>query len=99
MLFPSLRKILAVKIWLAQCLIFCDALLRTLKKMRRVVVTGLGLVTPLGEGVEANWQKLIAGESGVGSIKSFDTSGLSVTIGADVPIGDGLGEFNADNWL
>ena len=67
--------------------------------MRRVVVTGLGLVTPLGEGVEANWQKLIAGESGVGSIKSFDTSGLSVTIGAEVPIGDGLGEFNADNWL
>ena len=67
--------------------------------MRRVVVTGLGMVTPLAEGVEANWQKLIAGESGIGSIKSFDTSDLSVTIGAEVPTGDGSDEFNADDWL
>jgi len=67
--------------------------------MRRVVVTGLGLVTPLGEGVEHNWKKLLAGESGVGAIQGFDTSDLSVTIGAEVPLGEHEGQFNPDDWL
>ncbi len=67
--------------------------------MRRVVVTGLGLVTPLGEGVEHNWKKLLAGESGVGAIQGFDTSDLSVTIGAEVPLGEDEGQFNPDDWL
>ena len=42
--------------------------------MRRVVVTGLGLVTPLGADVETTWQNLIAGKSGIGPITRFDTS-------------------------
>jgi len=67
--------------------------------MRRVVVTGLGLVTPLGEGVEHNWKKLLVGESGVGAIQGFDTSDLSVTIGAEVPLGEDEGQFNPDDWL
>ena len=55
--------------------------------MRRVVITGLGLVTPLACGVEANWQKLIAGESGISAITSFDVEGLTAQIAGQVPEG------------
>jgi 3-oxoacyl-[acyl-carrier-protein] synthase II len=68
--------------------------------MRRVVVTGLGLVTPLGCGVKPSWERLIAGESGVGSIQSFDVSDLPAKIGGIVPLGEtSAGKFNADDWV
>jgi 3-oxoacyl-[acyl-carrier-protein] synthase II len=68
--------------------------------MRRVVVTGMGLVSPLGLGVERVWKKLLAGESGVGAIQSFDVSDLPAKIAAQVPLGDReSGLFNADDWI
>jgi 3-oxoacyl-[acyl-carrier-protein] synthase II len=68
--------------------------------MRRVVVTGIGLVTPLGVGLERNWRSLIAGESGVRSIQSFDVSDLPAKIAGQVPHGDtAAGLFNADDWV
>ncbi|MGA8552226.1 MAG: beta-ketoacyl-ACP synthase II [Stellaceae bacterium] len=68
--------------------------------MRRVVVTGMGLVTPLGIGLERNWQSLIAGASGVGAIQSFDVSDLPARIAAQVPRGEtAAGLFNADDWV
>ena len=66
--------------------------------MRRVVVTGMGMVTPLGMGVEANWGRLIAGESGLRRIESFDVSDLPAKIAGLVPKGDGEGgTFNPDS--
>ncbi|MCH8183145.1 MAG: beta-ketoacyl-ACP synthase II [Proteobacteria bacterium] len=67
--------------------------------MRRVVVTGLGLVTPLGCGVEQTWEKLIAGRSGIRGIQSFDVSDLPSKIAGVVPRGDGDGDFNPDDWV
>ena len=68
--------------------------------MRRVVVTGLGLVTPLACGVEATWKRLIAGESGLGAIQSFDVSDLPAKVAGQVPIGEtSSGRFNADDWV
>ncbi len=68
--------------------------------MRRVVVTGLGLVTPLASGVEETWQRLLAGQSGVRTITAFDTEDLPAKIAANVPRGDGSeGTFNPDDWL
>ena len=70
--------------------------------MRRVVVTGLGLVTPLASGVEESWSRLLAGQSGAGPIKQFDAvaSGVTTTYACEVPLGDGSdGTFNADDWL
>ncbi|ETV95764.1 beta-ketoacyl-acyl-carrier-protein synthase II [Aphanomyces invadans] len=52
---------------------------------RRVVVTGLGAVTPLGVGIEATWKRLIDGECGISAITSFDTTGLECKIGGQVP--------------
>src|SRR5215813_13114921 len=59
--------------------------------MRRVVVTGIGLVTPLGSGAKHAWERLIKGESGIRSIQSFDVSDLPCKIGGQVPIGDVAG--------
>ncbi|MCK5274819.1 MAG: hypothetical protein KAR37_09250 [Alphaproteobacteria bacterium] len=53
--------------------------------MKRVVVTGIGLVTPLGSGVDHVWNRLINGESGISAIKSFDVSDLPAKIGGEVP--------------
>jgi len=64
--------------------------------MRRVVVTGLGLVTPLGVGHRHNWERLINSESGIRGITSFDVSDLASKIAGTVPRGTGDGEFNAD---
>lgn len=67
---------------------------------RRVVITGLGLVTPLACGVEETWARLIAGESGAGKITRFDASHLACDIACEVPRGDGSGgTFNADDWM
>ena len=60
---------------------------------KRVVVTGLGLVTPVGIGVETSWQALCAGKSGIGPITCFDTSELQTKIAAEVK------GFNAEDWL
>jgi len=68
--------------------------------MRRAVVTGMGLVTPLGIGLERNWQRLVAGASGVSAIQSFDVSDLPSRIAAQVPRGEtAAGLFNADDWV
>lgn len=68
--------------------------------MRRVVVTGLGLVTPLACGVEETWTRLLAGESGAGQITRFDPSNVLTTYACEVPLGDGTnGTFNADDWM
>ncbi|MCC6888865.1 MAG: beta-ketoacyl-ACP synthase II [Hyphomicrobiales bacterium] len=68
--------------------------------MRRVVVTGLGMVTPLACGVEATWQRLIGGQSGARRIESFDVSDLAAKIACQVPRGDGAGgSFNPDQWM
>ena len=58
-----------------------------MERMRRVVVTGLGMVTPLACGVDATWRRLIAGESGAARIESFDVSDLPCQIAAQVPRG------------
>src|SRR6516225_3526 len=68
--------------------------------MRRVVVTGLGMVTPLACGVEPTWQRLIKGDSGARRIESFDVSDLPAKIACQVPRGDGSnGSFNPDHWM
>jgi 3-oxoacyl-[acyl-carrier-protein] synthase II len=68
--------------------------------MRRVVVTGLGMVTPLASGVEPTWQRLLAGESGIRAIETFEVSDLPCKIAGQIPRGDGCnGSFNADQWM
>ncbi len=68
--------------------------------MRRVVVTGLGLVTPLASGVEETWSRLLSGQSGAGPITLFDASDLVTTYACEVPRGDGSdGTFNPDDYL
>lgn len=67
--------------------------------MRRVVVTGLGLVTPLGCGVEYSWKKLLAGASGLRRIDRFDPSDLPAKVAGQVPYGEAEGEFFADQWI
>ncbi|HEY2070043.1 MAG TPA: beta-ketoacyl-ACP synthase II [Rhizomicrobium sp.] len=68
--------------------------------MRRVVVTGLGLVTPLACGVEESWQRLLEGKSGAGPITKFKVDDLPARIACAVPRGDGTnGSFNPDQWL
>ncbi|MFG1296085.1 MULTISPECIES: beta-ketoacyl-ACP synthase II [Xanthobacter] len=68
--------------------------------MRRVVVTGLGMVTPLGCGVEPTWRRLLAGESGVKAVTHFDVSDLACKIAASIPRGDGSdGTYNPDQWM
>jgi len=68
--------------------------------MRRIVVTGMGLVTPLGIGLDRVWNRLVEGESGVRAIQSFDVSDLPSRVAAQVPRGDReSGLFNADDWV
>jgi 3-oxoacyl-[acyl-carrier-protein] synthase II len=68
--------------------------------MRRVVVTGLGMVTPMACGVEPTWARILAGESGAGPITSFDASDLPARIACNIPRGDGTdGTFNPDDWM
>src|SRR3979409_727556 len=68
--------------------------------MRRVVVTGLGMVSPLGCGVEATWKRILNSESGAKRIDTFDVSDLTSRIACVVPRGDGTGgTFNPDQWM
>lgn len=65
--------------------------------MRRVVITGMGMVTPLGAGVKTNWDRLTAGQSGIGAISTFDVSDLPARIAGMVPRGTGPGDFDVDS--
>src|ERR1700754_2480359 len=68
--------------------------------MRRVVVTGMGMVSPLGCGVEPTWQRLIKGESGARKIDKFEVSDLPAKIACQIPRGDGTGgTYNPDQWM
>ncbi len=68
--------------------------------MRRVVVTGCGVVTPLGVGTETVWKRLLEGQSGIRAIQNFDVSDLPAKIAGQVPRGEtASGSFNADDWV
>jgi 3-oxoacyl-[acyl-carrier-protein] synthase II len=68
--------------------------------MRRVVVTGMGMVTPLGCGIEPTWRRLIAGESGARKVDKFDVSDLPAKIACQIPRGDGSDStYNPDHWM
>ena len=68
--------------------------------MRRVVVTGLGMVSPMGGDVETSWSNLIAGKSGAVKIERFETADLAARIAGLIPHGDGSnGTYNPDQWM
>ncbi|QOZ34762.1 beta-ketoacyl-ACP synthase II [Bradyrhizobium sp. CCBAU 53421] len=68
--------------------------------MRRVVVTGLGMLTPLGCGVDATWARILAGDSGGKKIDTFEVSDLPSQVACYIPRGDGTGgTFNPDQWM
>ena len=67
--------------------------------MRRVVVTGMGIVSPLGVGLAINWKRLIAGHSGLGRITHFDPSDMTCQVAGQVPRGTGEGELNLDSFI
>ncbi|WP_102227026.1 beta-ketoacyl-ACP synthase II [Acidimangrovimonas sediminis] len=68
--------------------------------MRRVVITGLGMVSPLACGVDETWSRLIEGRSGAGTITRFDPSRVTTTYACEIPRGDGTdGTFNPDDWM
>src|ERR1700722_1919632 len=68
-------------------------------QLRRVVVTGLGMVSPIACGVEATWRRLLAGESGVGQVENFDVSDLPCKVAAQVPRGSDPDAFHPDDWM
>ena len=67
--------------------------------MRRVVVTGLGVLSPLGYGIKANWSALIKGKSGISKIHNFDTTDFTSQVAGYVPHGTKTGQFNPDDVL
>jgi 3-oxoacyl-[acyl-carrier-protein] synthase II len=67
--------------------------------MRRVVVTGMGMVSPLGVGVDVNWRRLTAAKSGLRRISVFDPSDMTCQVAGEVPRGNALDEFNADRFI
>ena len=68
--------------------------------MRRVVITGLGMVTPLASGVRPTWERLIEGRSGVGAIQSFDVSDLPCKIAGQIPYGEAAnGGFDPTDYV
>jgi len=68
--------------------------------MRRVVVTGMGMLTPLGCGVETTWARLVKGESGAAKVDRFEVSDLACKIACMIPRGDGSnGTYNPDQWM
>jgi len=73
-------------------------LLERISAMRRVVVTGLGMVTPLGCGVEVNWGRLLKRQSGASKVEAFDVSDLACKIACQIPR-EGEGAYDADDWM
>jgi 3-oxoacyl-[acyl-carrier-protein] synthase II len=68
--------------------------------MRRVVITGIGMVTPLGCGAEVTWKNLIAGQNGARRVTEFEVEDLPAKIACRLPFGDGTnGTYNADDWM
>jgi len=67
--------------------------------MKRVVVTGLGLVTPLACGVKPTWERILAGKSGLSAITRIDVSDIPCRIAGQVPRGEGEGEFHIDRYI
>jgi 3-oxoacyl-[acyl-carrier-protein] synthase II len=68
--------------------------------MRRVVITGLGMVSPLGCGVETTWERLLAGRTAAKRVESFDVSDLSCQVACQIPHGDGSnGTYNPSDWM
>ena len=68
--------------------------------MKRVVVTGIGLVTPLGCGTDINWKNLISGVSGAKKISKFDASNYKCQVACEVPIDSKTeGSFVAEEWI
>src|SRR6186997_1883523 len=74
--------------------------MRSEPAMRRVVITGMGMLTPLGCGVEATWARLLKGESGAKKIDTFEVSDIACKIACVIPRGDGANAtYNADQWM
>jgi 3-oxoacyl-[acyl-carrier-protein] synthase II len=67
--------------------------------MRRVVITGLGMVTPMACGVEPTWRRLLAGDSATARVENFDVSDLPCQIAAQVPRGEAPDAFDPDDWM
>ncbi|WP_421481017.1 beta-ketoacyl-ACP synthase II [Agrobacterium rosae] len=68
--------------------------------MRRVVITGTGMVSPLGCGAEITWERLLAGQNGARLVTEFEVEDLPAKIACRIPVGDGSnGTFNADDWM
>lgn len=68
--------------------------------MRRVVITGVGMVSPLGAGVDVSWKRLLEGRSAARRIETFEVSDLPCRIACQIPLGDGTdGTFNPDLWM
>ena len=68
--------------------------------MRRVVITGLGMVSPLASGVEETWSRLIAGDNAAGTITRFDADNFVTNYACEIPFGDGTnGTFNPSDWM
>ncbi len=68
--------------------------------MRRVVITGIGMVSPLASGAEASWQRLLAGQNAARRVENFEVDDLACQVACQIPRGDGSdGTFNADDWM
>ena len=67
--------------------------------MRRVVITGLGMVTPIASGVEATWRRVLAGESGIERVENFEVSDLPCQIAGQVPRGGAEDAFHPEDWM
>ncbi|MEM7067836.1 MAG: beta-ketoacyl-ACP synthase II [Pseudomonadota bacterium] len=68
--------------------------------MRRVVVTGLGLVSPLACGVEETWERILASKNAAAKIENFQVDDIAAQIACQIPLGDGSdGTFNPDDWM
>ncbi len=67
--------------------------------MRRVVITGMGLVSPVGCGVDHAWSNLLTGKSGARRVTEFDVSDIACQIGCFIPRGSAPGSYKPDDWM